>query len=133
MRQILPYTLCLISMLLIGGCKKEKNRICDLYKLDVGYSIGTIDAVKGSVGKAKYEFSFSVDGSSYSGEEKAYGIGQNDPSLISKRYVVVYSEINPDNNDLNFDFPIESNLEFTQFQSDYSNGAPPPDFPNKCK
>lgn len=115
------------------SCKKEKNRICDLYNGSVGYAIGTIDKVKTSIGKATYVYSFLIDGVSKEGEEKAYGIGQSDETLIGKRFVVVYSLEDSSNSDLNTDFIIDTDLDFQEFEVEYENSPPSPDFPNKCK
>jgi hypothetical protein len=127
---------CLTGFIFIGlflaGCKKEKNRICELYDGSVGYAVGGIDKVTSSLGKATYTYSFEVDGESYDGKEKAYGIGQKDESLIGKQFVVVYALGNPSNSDLNTDFLIESDIDFQEFKSEYSTSPPPPDFPNKC-
>ena len=121
-----------ILVITLFGCRKEKNRICDLYDEEVDYSIGTIQSMSGSIGKATFKFSFEVNGLLYEGKEKAYGIGQKDKTLIGKSFVVVYKQDDPSSNDLNLDFPMDSEAGFRKFQNDYLAGPPSPDFP-KCK
>jgi hypothetical protein len=115
------------------SCKKEKSRICELYAKPVDYSIGTIESFVSSPFKAVYNYSFLVNGIEYNGKEKSYGIGHEESRLIGKRFVVIYEKNNPSNNDLNTDFYIETDLDFQNFESEYSTYTPSPDFPNKCK
>jgi hypothetical protein len=115
------------------ACKKEKNRICELYDGAVEYSVGRIDSYKSIPGKVTYIYSYEVDGNNYDGKEKAYGIGQKDATLIGKSFIVVYALGNPSNTDLNTDFLIKSDADFQKFKGEYPNSPPPPDFPNKCK
>lgn len=123
----------IVFYILLYGCKKEKNRICDLYNGSVGYAIGTIDELKSIPFKATYSYSFEANGNKYTGNEKTYGIGQKDESLIGKQFVVVYDLVEPSRSDLNTDFLIDSDSDFQEFKKEYQNDPPPPDFPNKCK
>lgn len=118
---------------ILTACKKEKTRICELYNGSVEYAIGTIESFKSVPTRVTYTYSFEVDGDSYKGKEKAYGIGQKDNRLIGKKIVVVYALGNPSNSDLNTDFLIESDADFQEFKGEYSHAPPSPDFPNKCK
>lgn len=127
---------CLLFLslcLLFFGCKKEKNRICDLYSGDVGYAVGTIKTLSSTPFKATYSYHYSVAGVDYVGKEKFYGIGQKDETLLGKKFIVVFDADDASNSDLNVDFPIGSESDFTEFTTEYSSGPPPPDFPNKCK
>jgi len=133
--------LCLILtmtfiVVFLSSCRKEKRRICKLYDSPVGFSIGTI---KSSISisllpKVTYKYNYEVNGISYNEKEKEYGIGQNDPTMIGKQFVVVYELSDPSNSDLNTDFIIKENSDFIEFLNVYtSTNPPPPDFPNNCK
>ena len=113
--------------------QKRKNRICELYKGNVGYSIGTVESSVSVPTRVSYTYSFMVDGVSYEGTEKEYGIGQEEDKIIGRQFVVIYQQSDPNNSDLNFDFLIESDIDFQEFEDEYQNNPPPPDFPNKCK
>lgn len=130
--RVLNGRILLLVCILCVGCKKEKNRICELYDGSVEYAIGVIDKVSSSPGKATYTYSFQVGGDNYDGKEKAYGIGQKDETLVGKSFVVVYALGEPSNSDLNTDFLIESDADFQEFKQEYSSTPPSPDFPNKC-
>ncbi|MGF1564324.1 MAG: hypothetical protein ACFCUH_03050 [Flavobacteriales bacterium] len=121
--------ICVLSM----SCRKEKNRICELYDGDVGYAIGSIESINTSPFKATYKYDYSIDGTAYNGKEKAYGIGQKDETLIGKQFIVIYALRDPSNSDLNTDYLIESEQEFDDFESEFSSAPPSPDFPNNCK
>jgi hypothetical protein len=104
-----------------------------LYAGSVEYAIGTIDRWVSTPFKVVYYYSFEVNGNSYEGKEKAYGIGQKDGSLIGKRFIVVHALGNPDNSDLNTDFFIESESDFQEFKEKHTTNSPKPDFPKKCQ
>lgn len=132
LKYLIIFSAGVVFALIFNSCKKEKNRICELYDGPVDYAIGTIDKLKSIPGKVTYVYSFKVNGQSYDGMEKAYGIGQKDKTLIDKRFVVVFAKDNISNNDLNTDFLIDTEADFEKFRTDHQNGPPPPDFPNKC-
>lgn len=123
----------LILCVVLLSCKKEKSRICKLYDSKVSYAIGTIYSITSAPLKAAFQYSYFVDGKEYKGEEKAYGVGQGDESLIGKRFIVIYASGYPSDSDLNTDFLIETEQDFDDFKSEFSAGPPTPDFPNKCK
>lgn len=125
--------ICMLVLLVMTSCKKEKNRICQLYESNVGYSVGTIQSYHSSPFKVVYDYDFSVNGNLYSGEERGYGIGQEDDGLLGKEFIVIYELDDPTNNDLNSDFYIESVADYQDFLNKYASTPPPPDFPNKCK
>lgn len=115
------------------SCRKEKNRICDLYDGSVGYAIGTVEFSISVPVRVNYTYSFVVDGINYEGTEKSYGIGQDDNRIVGRQFVVIYQLGSPDNSDLNIDYSIESDQDFIAFEEKYENNPPSPDFPNKCK
>jgi len=119
------------AAILAVSCRKEKVRICDVYASKQGYEAGTVKSVtKGSL-KATYTYSYSVNGVSYSGEEKAYGMGQSDPTMIDKEFVVVYNTDNPAESDLNTNYRIESTTDFDKYVAEFAVTPPNPDFPRK--
>ena len=122
----------LMLTLLIISCKKEKNRICELYSGPKGYEIGTVTKYVATPGKVIYSNSYSVNGNVYEGKERAYGIGQKNERLLEKDFLVVYNTNNPQESDLNKDFPLKSKAELQQLQNKFFNQPPEPDWP-KCK
>lgn len=119
------------AAILAVSCRKEKVRICDVYASKQGYETGTVKSVtKGSL-KATYNYAYSVNGVNYSGEEKAYGIGQSDPTMIGKKFVVVYNTDNPAESDLNTNYLIESTSDFDKYVAEFVVTPPKPDFPRK--
>lgn len=119
-------------LVLTISCKKEKNRICDIYKNDHGYSIGTVQKMTSNPTSATYHYSYEVNTLGYSEKRKAYGIGQENSSLIGKSYLVVYELGNPSNSDLNTDYSVESVYDFLELTNQFENNPPKPAWP-KCK
>lgn len=124
-------TFVFIGLFLVN-CRKEKSRICELYSEPVGYAIGTVESLYSVPTRVTYIYSYSVDGANYEGKEKAYGIGQKNSTMIGKKFVVVYSLKDPSNSDLNTNFYIGSESDFTEFTVKYADAPPPPDFPSNC-
>lgn len=125
--------LTLIALcLLASSCKKENSRICELYSLDVGYAIGKIQSNISTPFTVTHYYDYSVDGIEYTGEEKAYGIGQDYESMIGLQFIVIYALSDKTNSDLNTDYLIESEQDFIDFNTEFSSGPPSPDYPNNC-
>jgi hypothetical protein len=122
-------TLCIITI----SCKKEKSRICELYSNQVGYAVGTIQSFTSTPFKATYRYDYTINGSTFSGREKVYGVGQKDDKLIGKKFVVIYAIADNSNSDLNTDFQILTTQDFDDFNTEFSSAPPSPNFPNKCK
>lgn len=126
--------LILLSMCLsIMGCKKEKNRICEIYSTETGYAIGAIQSFTTSPFRVTYKYDYSVNGVDYNGKEKAYGIGQKDESLIGNQFLVIYERKNPSNSDLNLNYLIETEQDFEELKTEFSSAPPSPDFPRNCE
>lgn len=121
-----------LLVILFISCKKEKIRICEVYTGPNGYSIGTITDFVSVPTKVTYSYEYNVDGINYTGKEKAYGIGQENSRLVGKSFVVVYKADSPDESDLNTDYRVESLGEFQQYEDEFENNPPEPDWPN-CK
>ncbi|MEZ4720661.1 MAG: hypothetical protein R2813_02160 [Flavobacteriales bacterium] len=121
------------SLFLFVSCRKEKNRICELYDSPVGYAIGLVDHSISVPTKTTYVYEYEVDGEQFEGNEKAYGIGQDDSWFIGKQFVVVYELADPSNSDLNIDFLIETDDDFESFLNEHQDSKLQPDYPNKCK
>lgn len=130
MKKTLPFVILIVSLI---GCRKEKNRICELYQGSVGYAVGTIDYSTTIPGKTTYVYLFEVDRKEYKGKYKAYGMGQDDGRLIGRDFAVVYELSNPSNSHLNTSFYFESELDFQDFQDEYKDDPPDPGFPKNCK
>jgi hypothetical protein len=129
----MKYKLLLLALTLVGmGCKKEKNRICEIYAGSMGYEIGTITQGFTRIGKITYSYSYSINGVGYKGKEKEYGIGEADDRFIGKDYLVVYKIDDPGESDLNRKYPIESQADFQQLLIDFASDPPEPNWP-KCK
>ncbi|MBX3162914.1 MAG: hypothetical protein KF900_00380 [Bacteroidetes bacterium] len=128
------YLLIVLILCVSISCKKEKKRICNVYDGDVDYAIGTITKLNSAPFKATYNYTYTVKGISYSGKEKAYGIGQDESRLIGKSYIVVYETSDAGQSDLNFDYPVDNSdsTKFKQFINDFANNPPKADWP-KCK
>lgn len=133
MNAINKISLFIVMLILISGCKKEKNRICELYEKNVSYTVGTVKSLTYFPGKAIYKYSYWVNGNFFKEKEKAYGIGKKDESLIGNKYIVIYEFADPSNSDLNFDFPIWNETDYQEFITEFAGNPPPPDFPNHCK
>lgn len=132
MRIILQLSLFIIVFLFLS-CKKEKNRICDVYNGDVGYAIGNINAYVSTSFVVNYKYSYTVNTVEYLGNEKAYGLSQLDERLIGKNFIVVYSKDDNAKSDLNTNYLIKTQQDFIDFETEFSTSPPSPDFPNKCK
>ncbi|MBE2288148.1 MAG: hypothetical protein IAE95_01240 [Chitinophagaceae bacterium] len=124
----------LISFLLLSGCRKEKERICDVYASQQAYSIGTVESYEKTSMKVTYKYSYSANGTTYTGIEKAYGIGQLDETMIKRKFVVVYKRDNPSESDLNTNYEVREPVDFNKFVSDFKIAPAKPDYPRKnCK
>lgn len=126
----------LIVLLLIPfvfSCKKEKNRICELYSSDIEYSIGKISSLIKVPLRVDYRYDFSVNQLVFNGVKKSYGIGQDDASLIGKSFLVVYDRNNPKNSDLNFSYSIKDSTDFKQYLVSFQTQKPSFSFPRNCK
>jgi hypothetical protein len=125
----------LIILMLIPfilSCKKEKNRICQLYSADIAYSIGKINSFEKVPLKVNYKYDYIVNQTQYNGIKKAYGIGQDDSKLLNKSYVVVYDKNNPKNSDLNFEYPVKDSSAFNEHLLSFQSQKPNFSFPRKC-
>lgn len=121
-------------MLLVftASCKKEKNRICEIYKNEHGYSVGTVQKMTSNPTSATYHYSYELNSISYTGKLKAYGIGQDNSSAIGKSYLVVYELSNPSNSNLNTDYEIQSEYDFYLLTNQFEEEPPKPAWP-ECK
>lgn len=120
------------SLLLIGSCKKEKNRICDVYEGNVGYTVGTIDSYYTGFFRAVYKYSYTVDGYKYLEKEKAFGIGQLNERLLGQSFIVIFNVDKPSESDLNMQHGVKSEDDFISFVNEYEDAPPSPDFPDNC-
>lgn len=124
----------LISIFLFSGCRKEKERICDIYASQQAYSIGTVDSYEKSSMKVTYKYSYSANGTTYTGKEKAYGIGQLDETMIKRKFLVVYKSDNPSESDLNTDYEVKAPGDLNKYISEFKSTPAKPDYPRKnCK
>lgn len=124
-------TVMAAGVLLLSGCKKEKERICDVYAGEHGYAIGVVDSYIKMPLKVTYKYSYSVNGKKYEGKEKVYGIGQLDPTRVGKQYVVVYKASDPEESDLNVNYAVSSPSVLAQYIVEFAVTPPKPDFPRK--
>lgn len=122
----------LILLVLAPSCKKEKNRICEIYKNEHGYAIGTVQNMTTNPTSATYHYSYILNGNSYNEKLKAYGIEQGNSSAIGRSYLVVYELSNPSNSNLNTDYEIESEYDFYVLSNELENAPPKPAWPD-CK
>lgn len=114
----------LVSITLLTSCGKEDYS--DIYE-EPGYAIGTIASFVSVPFKVTYTYEFEVDGILHEGNEIAKGIGQLDERLIGKSFLVVYKLTDIDDNDLNFNYLIESDDEFEKLVESFENDPPTPD------
>lgn len=123
----------LLALLIIAtACnKKEKQRICDVYAAKQGYEIGVFESYFSSPLKVTYKYSYTVNGTKYSGKEKAYGIGQKDERLIGRSFLVVYNLDNANESDINTNYSIETASELTNLKNQFKTTPPQPDWPRK--
>jgi hypothetical protein len=126
------FFLLVFLLFLFTSCKKEKNRICEIYAGEIGYEIGIIQKYVSGPGKVTYSHSYSVNGINYTGKIISYGIGQKNERLIGKSFLVVYLINNPSESDLNFDYPVKSEAELKELENKFVNNPPKPSWP-KCK
>jgi hypothetical protein len=113
------------------SCKKEKNRICEIYSEEMGYEIGRIESYITGLGRVTYRYTYTVNGNSYKGKEKHYGIGQTNETLVGKDFLVVYKLNSPGESDLNVSYSVGSQMELEQKKMEFENNPPKPDWP-KC-
>ncbi|MFH2141019.1 MAG: hypothetical protein ABIJ97_01255 [Bacteroidota bacterium] len=114
----------LILIFTLQSCEKED--FGDVYA-EPGYAFGTITKYKSVPLKVTYMYDFEVASSKYTGEEVAKGIGQLDERLVGKSYLVVYKLSDINDNDLNFDYPIESQQEFDELVESFKTNPPKQD------
>jgi hypothetical protein len=122
----------LLLFSLLGACKKEKNRICEIYETPNGYEIGTIDRYVTLIGKVNYHYSYNVDGVTHKGTRKAYGIGQKDDRLLGRTYLVIYNLSDPSESVININYPVDSDSTLMELRNEFAINPPEPSWP-KCK
>ena len=123
----------LLFSVILTGCKKAKNRICELYDSPVGYAVGFIEDYESSAVKVHYTYSYYVDSISYAGTEKVYGLWKKDTDMLGRSFLVVYALGEPLNSDLNTDHSLTTEMDLQQFTDEHQGSPPPPDFPNRCR
>ncbi len=124
-------TSLLICLLLLGACKKEKQRTCDVYASEKGYAAGTVESYVKTPIKVVYKYSYTANGVNYTGKEKAYGIGQLDARLLGRSFVVVYKSDAPSESDLNFDYEIKEPGDLDNYISEFKTTPIKADWPRK--
>lgn len=125
--------LLIVLLLLIISCRKEKNRVCEIYESEHGYAIGKVESSVTVPTRVTYNYSYKIAGVSYSGKLKDYGIGQEDLKMIGRSYLVVYEKGNPDNSHLNTYYRIIEESDFIELVNQFEEEAPVPNWPKKCK
>ena len=131
MKRYILFILLLIFS--ITSCRKEKNRICEIYDNEHGYTIGKIESSISIPTRTTYSYDYRVDGVNYSSKFKAYGIGQEDVSLIGREFIVVYELNNPSNSSLNTHYRIVEESDFFDYLEEFEEEPPVPNWPRKCK
>ena len=124
--------LTLTFLLLLASCRKEKNRVCEIYESEHGYTIGKVESSVTVPTRVTYNYNYKIDGISYSGKLKEYGIGQDDLKIIGREYLVVYKLSAHNESHLNFNYRIESLETFYNLLEEFKSNPPEPHWP-KCK
>ena len=120
-------------LFLITSCRKEKNRICEIYDNEHGYAVGKVESSITVPTRVTYNYNFKIAGASYSGKLKEYGIGQEDSKMIGRSYLVVYETSNPENSHLNTYYRIFEESDFIELANQFEEEPPVPNWPEKCK
>lgn len=122
-----------LLLLILISCRKEKNRICEIYESQHGYAIGKVESSVTVPTRVTYNYNYKIDGLDYSAKLKNYGIGQEDSKMIGNSYLVVYEKENPANSHLNTYYRIFEESDFIELVNDFEEEPPIPNWPKKCK
>lgn len=122
-----------LLLLILISCRKEKNRICEIYESQHGYAIGKVESSVTVPTRVTYNYNYKIDGLDYSAKLKNYGIGQEDSKMIGNSYLVVYEKGNPANSHLNTYYRIFEESDFIELVNDFEEEPPIPNWPKKCK
>ncbi|PKR81865.1 hypothetical protein CW751_00570 [Brumimicrobium salinarum] len=121
----------MLLLIILISCRKEKNRICEIYESQHGYAIGKVESSVNVPTRVTYNY--NIDGVGYSAKLRAYGIGQEDSKMIGRSYLVVFEDNNPDNSHLNTYYRILEESDFMDLVNQFEEEPPVPNWPKKCK